>query len=280
MEPPAIAREWRVRRDADVVVCWDERTGVSAALRSRIRGEPPSATGVIWATEGGRVPPAVAAALRSSAAVWALSTAQLDVLARSGLARGRLHYLPMGVDCEFWSPPPVAAEPATILTVGNDRHRDHATVVTAVATVRRSLPARLTLVTAQPVDVPAEIGARVSSADHRALRTRYAQAAVVALAVKPNLHVSGLTVVLESMAMGKAVVATRTPGIEAYVTDGVTGLLVEPGPDPLARAIRRLLSDPDEAAALGAAAQDDARRRFTTDRQAEALAGILDAAAS
>ena len=151
----------------------------------------------------------------------------------------------MGVDCDFWSSPPGDVEPATILTVGNDRHRDHSTAVAAVATVSRSLPARLTLVTAQPVDVPAAVGERVPECDHRDLRARYARAALVALAVRPNLHVSGLTVVLESMAMGKAVIATRTPGIESYLTDGVTGLLVEPGPEPLARAIRRLLNDPD-----------------------------------
>jgi glycosyltransferase involved in cell wall biosynthesis len=281
MEPPSIAREWRVRRDADVVACWDERTGAAAAVRSRLRGEPPSATGVIWATETARrVPPRIAGALRSSTAVWALSTAQLDVLRRWGIPQARLHYLPMGVDCDFWSAPAGEVEPATILTVGNDRHRDHETVVAAVASVRRHIPARLTLVTAQPVDVPEAVGERVAHCDHRALRAHYARAGLVALAVRPNLHVSGLTVVLESMALGKPIIATRTPGIDAYVTHGVTGLLVDPGPEPLARAIRRLLCDPDEAAALGAAAQEDARRRFTTDCQAATLAAILEAAAS
>ena len=51
--------------------------------------------------------------------------------------------------------------------------------------------------------------------------------------------------VLDAMAMGLAVVATRAGGIPEAVVHGETGLLVPPGePAPLAQAIVRLLKDP------------------------------------
>jgi len=262
------------------VLCWDERSGSTAAVRSRLRGEPPVATGVIWATEPGlRVPRHVASGLRSAAAVWALSSAQLDVLAGWGIRCTRLHHLVMGIDAGFWRPEPdVVADPELVLAVGNDRHRDHAAVVEAVAAVRRRRPARLVLVTHHPVSVPTDLGERVPQCTHRELREHYARAAVVALALTQNLHLSGLTALLESMACGKPVVVTRTPGIEHYVRDGETGVLVEPGPGALAVQVERLLDDPDRAATLGAAARREVTARLSTVHQASALAAILETA--
>ncbi|MBZ0273389.1 glycosyltransferase family 4 protein [bacterium] len=63
------------------------------------------------------------------------------------------------------------------------------------------------------------------------------------------------------MSMGRAVIATRVMGVEDYIEDGVSGLLVPPGDDAaLARAMRRLLDDPDEASRFGV----EARRRIDT----------------
>lgn len=279
VEPPALLRERRARLASDVVVCWDERSGATAALRSRLRGEPPVATGVIWFTERG-MPRLrhVEGGLRSAAAVWALSSAQLPVLRERGIAPARLHHLPMGIDTSFWDTGEPDPDPELVVAVGNDRHRDHGTLIEAVARVRRKRPVRLALVTRQDVHVPAELGTRFRHRSHPELRRLYKQAAVVALAVTPNIHVSGLTTLLESMAGGHAVVATRTPGIDDYIRDGETGLLVEEGPEPLAVALEQLLNDPDRAAALGAAARREALARFTTTHQAVALAGILETA--
>jgi glycosyltransferase involved in cell wall biosynthesis len=62
-------------------------------------------------------------------------------------------------------------------------------------------------------------------------------------------------VLLEAMAHGRAVVATRVGGIPDVITDGVDGLLVDPGDGPaLTDAIRRLAHDPTLVQRLGAAA--------------------------
>ena len=69
--------------------------------------------------------------------------------------------------------------------------------------------------------------------------------------------------VLEAMAAGLPVVASRVGGVPEQVTDGETGLLVEPGdPDELAAALARLNHDPELRRRLGAAARARAERAF------------------
>ena len=63
-------------------------------------------------------------------------------------------------------------------------------------------------------------------------------------------------VLLEAMAAGRAVVATRVGGTPELILDGKTGLLVERNdPVGLARALRQLLADANLRAALGTAAR-------------------------
>jgi glycosyltransferase involved in cell wall biosynthesis len=69
--------------------------------------------------------------------------------------------------------------------------------------------------------------------------------------------------VLEALALGKPVVATRVGGIPEIVTDGATGLLVPPeDPGAMAEALVRLLAEPALARALGAAGREVAGTRF------------------
>jgi glycosyltransferase involved in cell wall biosynthesis len=68
-------------------------------------------------------------------------------------------------------------------------------------------------------------------------------------------------VVLEAIAYGCPLAATRTGGIAEIVEDGVNGVLARPGdPDHLASAITRLLEAPEFAAKLGRRAAEDAAR--------------------
>jgi glycosyltransferase involved in cell wall biosynthesis len=77
------------------------------------------------------------------------------------------------------------------------------------------------------------------------------------------------TVLLDAMARGLPVVATRVGGIPEVVRDGVEGLLADPGDDAgLAEALRRLKDEPELAARLGSAG-----RRRAEDFDIE---GIVD----
>lgn len=60
---------------------------------------------------------------------------------------------------------------------------------------------------------------------------------------------------LEAMAAGKPIVATRRAGIPEALQDGVEGLLVEPSVDAIVVALRRMREDPQLRARLGEAAR-------------------------
>ena len=76
-------------------------------------------------------------------------------------------------------------------------------------------------------------------------------------------NVDGLpNVLLEAMAAGRAVVASRVAGIPDVIVDGVNGLLVPPGDaSALRAALGRLLGDEGLRAALGGAARETVVRR-------------------
>jgi glycosyltransferase involved in cell wall biosynthesis len=83
-------------------------------------------------------------------------------------------------------------------------------------------------------------------------------------------------VLLEAMAMGLPVVASRVSGIPELVQDGVNGLLVEPDAAPaLADAIARLLRHPEQAAAFGQAARATVAAAFDNDVNLRTLVGLL-----
>ena len=263
-------------------LCWDERIGVPVALTKR-RGRV--ATGVIWLTEPDR--PAHRAdwitrrALGRCDAVWTLSTAQLEPLQTAwGVEPARTHYVPFGIDSDFWVPASEDAQPpgATILVVGNDRHRDHPVAIEAVRLAQSSVPlARLSLLSRQAFDVAPALGTREENVGHDELRRRYHDAAVVALAMTPNLHCSGITAALEAMACARPLVVSATPGMEDYIQDGVTGVLVAPGDaDAMAEAIVSLLKDPAAADEMGRAARRAVEQRFTTRHLAQRLDALLN----
>jgi glycosyltransferase involved in cell wall biosynthesis len=74
-------------------------------------------------------------------------------------------------------------------------------------------------------------------------------------------------VLLEAAASSRPIVATDAGGTGEIVIDGITGLLVPVGDESgLARAIRRMVADPDLRQSLGAAARERMRTTFGVDR--------------
>lgn len=79
---------------------------------------------------------------------------------------------------------------------------------------------------------------------------------------------------LEAMAAGKAVVATRVGGVPELIRGGREGLLVQAGDaEGLARALRRLLRSDGLRRRLGEAARKRAGR-FTWERAAADYLGL------
>ena len=83
--------------------------------------------------------------------------------------------------------------------------------------------------------------------------------------------------ILEAMAAGLAVVATRVGGTPELVTHGETGLLVEPEDAvSTAEAIRELLTDVDLRSRMGARGRTLVLERYTAERMVDGVLAVYD----
>lgn len=192
-----------------------------------------------------------------------------------GLGMPPVEVLHHGVDpkhLERWSNPDGALAELgipdgapVVATVANFKgHKGHRYLLEAASIVRRSLPqARFVLVGAGPTEPSVRERAATLGLDGSvvfagprddALRIAGASDLFVLPSEQEGLPIA----LLEAMALGRPVVATRVGGIPEVVEDGRQGILVPPrDPAALAEAILALLGDPGRRARMG----EEARRR-------------------
>jgi glycosyltransferase involved in cell wall biosynthesis len=95
----------------------------------------------------------------------------------------------------------------------------------------------------------------------------------------PSRHEAFGRVYVEAWSKGKPVIGARIPTAREVVTDGETGLLVDVGSaEDLARALERVLTDPQLAARLGAAGAREVDGRFSWDEVVTRVEAAYDAA--
>ena len=274
-------------RRADVILCWTEFFGIPAAFRSALTAGAPLVLGAAHLTDPAertaRFLWAAKHALERADAVFVQSEAMIPVL-RSiwGLKDVPIEYVPFGVDAEYFVPSREEIQREMVVSVGDDRYRDHETLIEAIARVRETDPSvRLELATHLPATMPPEVGLLIPESLGPRRRRFYGTAAVVAIATRPNAYGSGLSVLLEAMACGRPYVITAAAGVAEYVRHGEDGLVVPPGDvDALAEAVGALIVDPERADALGRAGRLRLERELTTEVQARELARVLRAAAA
>jgi mannosyltransferase len=87
----------------------------------------------------------------------------------------------------------------------------------------------------------------------------------------------GLTLI-EAMAAGAALVASRAGAAELVIEDGVSGVLTPPGDvEALVTALEPLMRDPTSAAQMGARARARAIEKFSLDAEAHRIAAVYRA---
>lgn len=224
-------------------------------------------------------------AYRLSDCVLANSPGVAALVRAEGIPAERVSVVPNFVDAAAFDPPAAGERaaaraslgvPAGAVVVGVVANltpiKDHATFVRAVARLAPRRPElHAMLVGGGPLRAPLEaLAGQLGVSD----RVHFAGARPHL----PNLHhlfdLSALTStsegfpnsVVEAMAAGRAVVATRVGGVADAVAEGETGLLVAPGDDgALADALDALIADAPRREAMGARARERAERHYSAD---------------
>jgi phosphatidyl-myo-inositol dimannoside synthase len=254
----------------DVTLCIHIVTSPAAAAIRALLGTPN--VQVFHAEEIGARPKLAAFAVRHADEVIAVSAYTAGLIADTGARPASLRLISPGVDIPSEASPEPVDRP-TFVTVARleERYKGHDVLVRALALVRAKIPDVQWVVVgdgslrpgiealARSYDVLDSIrflGA--VSDDERNLWLRRAHL----LAMPSRLPAGGFAgegfgiAFLEAGAYGKPVVAGNVGGAIDSVSDGESGLLVDPlDPVAVAEAITRLLEEPELAARLGAAAQ-------------------------
>ncbi|KQT57569.1 glycosyl transferase family 1 [Aureimonas sp. Leaf460] len=180
----------------------------------------------------------------------------------------------------------VAPDALLLLTLARfTEQKGHRHLLEAWPAVLAAHPsAELLLAGSGPLEAPmrAEVEAAGLGASVRFLGTRTDVGDLLAAAdlfVLPSLFEGLPLVVLEAMAAGLPVVATRIPGTAEAVEEGATGWLVPPADSPaLSRALVAALGDLKARAARGAAGRERFDHHFNASRMAEETFGLYRAA--
>jgi len=165
--------------------------------------------------------------------------------------------------------------------------KGHRVLLEAVALLRRTWP-RLCVVIVGDGPLREELkriaSARGLAGAVRLLGTRADIPECLAgmdLYVQPSLNEGMGRALVEAMAAGRPVVASRVGGIPSLIEHRRTGLLVPPGdPDALAEAIAELITHPELARALGHAARQRIDATFSVAAMVRAVEAVYDAALS
>lgn len=107
------------------------------------------------------------------------------------------------------------------------------------------------------------------------LRNLYAGAALVVAPLYETPQAAGITTILEAMAMGKCVVATRSSGLPDILVHGETGIVVEPRAEVLASTLQQMMNDPEKRDALAQSGQRAVKSTVTIEHHAQQVVDFL-----
>ena len=142
-----------------------------------------------------------------------------------------------------------------VISLGNDVHRDWDLLIEAMA----SEPDWNLKIASQKVK-PSSI-AHARNIEVTSLRTNdelfalYRWADLLVLAIKPNLHASGITVLEEAALLGVPIICSDAGGLRAYFSDPEIRFVPPQDITALKAAIRQLAADPSARLALAEKAQ-------------------------
>lgn len=188
----------------------------------------------------------------------------------------RVAYTPFMVDTHFFSPAAVTPNPRRMISSAGLECRDYPTLIKVAfhldvqVVIAAGSPFSKRRDTTENLPIPPNVS--VNRLTQYELRQLYADSLFVVVPLYNVDFQAGVTVILEAMAMEKAVICSGTPGQTDVVIDGQTGLYV-PAEDPAAlqAAIEYLLAHPAEAERMGKAGRRLVEAEMSLDCYTERL---------
>jgi glycosyltransferase involved in cell wall biosynthesis len=147
-------------------------------------------------------------------------------------------------------------QPVRIASLGSDMHRDWKTLLEAFGNIQR-YEVRIASSKINPKLISGLNNVTISTArtadDVRAL---YEWADLVVVPLKPNLHASGITVVLEAAVSAIPLICTDTGGLRAYFSDAEVAYVPPSAPIEMRAAVEALCQDADRRFSMIIKAQE------------------------
>ncbi|WP_084652517.1 glycosyltransferase family 4 protein [Bosea sp. BIWAKO-01] len=184
-----------------------------------------------------------------------LSTANAEI-ARKLFPDKRIEMLHFGIGCEDLGKPAQATESgASVVAVGNDRHRDWKTLIAAVNDLK-GVEVDILSHTAGRHRGLARSHVRMGPAKtNDQLRAAYGHASVAVVPLTENAHASGITAILEAVLAGVPVIASDAGGLRSYFTDNEVIFVPVGDAGALSAAIAHVLAQRETSLAMTARAQ-------------------------
>lgn len=202
---------------------------------------------------------------------------RIELIEYLHLPEEKVEFVPFCVPTEYFRPSDNSKTENFILSIGADNYRDYRTLFKAI----EGLNINLTLITfpknVKGLSVPKNVEI-CYEVPFNQIKDFYSRCLLVAIPVKENSYSGGTTSVLQAMAMGKAVIVSKTGAIEnGYsLNDKENCVLVNPGNvKELRQAILYLLNNPKEMVRIGNNARRTVEKWHTWHRYVGNLARIF-----
>ncbi len=276
IDPVRAARIMLRHRDADVVVAFYESAALAMlVLRRLLRFRAKVVVVDVGLTRTWRLRRRVLDVVVPRAdALLVYGTNQVAFIHEQWRPRGLLEFLYQDEDLDFYRPVPDRPD-GYVIAVGDDPARDFPTLLAASHGLDAEVVIKSGMVIQNRASHPnvRVISERIPYPEYRAL---LGEASIVVVPLVPALHASGITTVLEAMAMAKPCVISASEGILDYAIDGETCLVVPCGDaEAMRAAIVRLRGNAELRARLGRGARAFVEQNCSARASAERLADVF-----
>lgn len=191
----------------------------------------------------------------------------------------RVALIPFCIDTDFYRPMPAPDRGELyVLSCGLDAGRDFDILLGIADQISSAITIKAGRSFALDQSAHPNVTVLCEHLSYPAFRDLYAGASMVVITTKDTPNASGVTTLMEAMAMGKPVIVSDNPALRDYLPPPDAGVVIPVGDRAaLQAAIADLLDHPTKAAAMGQRAREFAVAKFHPRLHFQAMANLMRA---